>query len=884
MSGAAVKVARNISSATVETMIAISHGLTSSDKGANLKSIPLSNIESYLTKHTDCYEQRLPISRPIIDIDGEADGDMSIDDFESLCCIIEVALRGADLPPHVLMTSNKYQALKDPRSNERINKLSFRIHFTETAGSYAANKAWIKKNILSIIQDLLKEQCEINLLIKSEAERADAYPATYLEWDDSIYCKGKLRCVNSSKWANDLRPLTICSDNTILDTLSSYVPNGCEMLSEPVVEAVEAVLQTPPMEPSPRVEVCESASTASTDDNAALLTDILNNVGAHRRNDFTYWIQAGIICFNEGNHFKVWDDWSKKSPKYDGSTVRMWAGFRKSALSIATLWFWLKQDNKEVFSEMRSKQMCFEKLIGDPNDHGPIAQYFYSIHSLDYLYCPHTKWWYMNNQNVWINSNKEAPPGLTLAMNRLFTAERIAYESTLAKRKAAANESNNDSEIKRLDGLSKKSNEFVGKTTGRASTILSSIIHFLKDFYAESTLLMLQTLNAQNVPQIMNAKLNLFAFNNKVVDLDTGASRRIEPRDYVSFTTGYDMPEASNATLRSTMIRKLNTIWEDDVMFKYVMSILSTCLSGVRRLEEFYILTGEGGNGKGALTDLLKNVFGTYFGTMDHQVLTQRDESADRANPSIYNLYGRRYVNSTEPDAGIKLREDKIKKLTGGDELIGRQLFGNPITFKPQFGLFLQCNNIPKLSGLTKGIVRRLRIIPFPFNFVEQPTPGTNERKADFNLKTEMCVSQEWRNEFVLYLLDIYAEIQRNQFVIPRPKQVGDATDTYLSSNNQIGEWFKANYIKDATADTQGRPLHFLRTKPLLDAFKLHIENHRLTDAEFCNMLKFNSLDPIKTDYRVGGVVQSRNVMCLVGYREMTEEDRAVRVLEAAKE
>ena len=863
-------------------MISISHGLTSSDKGANLKSIPITDIETYLAAHNDCYEQRIPLSRPIVDIDGEADKDMSPEDFETLCCTIEVALNMAELPPCVLMTSNKFYALKDQKG-ARINKLSFRIHFTEMAGSYAANKAWVKSTVLPVIQTALLEN-GMTLLIKSVAERESTYPATYLEWDDSIYCKGKLRCVGSSKWANDIRPLTICGDNTVLDTLSSYVPEGCTILPEPVVEAVEAVLQTPPKGATPTVKPCETASTASTDDTEALLTLLLDNVSPSRYNDFTYWIQAGIICYNEGNNFKVWDEWSKKSPKYDGSTVRMWAGFRKTALGMATLWWWLKQDNPEAFKELRSKRNCFEKLIHDPNDHGPIAQYFYSVYSLEYLYCPHTKWWYMNNQSVWINCEKAVPPGLTLAMNRLFTAERISYEGELAKRKGAANERGDDSEIKRLDGLSKKSAEFVGKTTGRASTILSSIIHFLRDFYAESTLSMLQTLNAQSVPQIMNSKLNLFAFNNRVVDLDTGVSRAISPRDYISFTTGYDMPERSDPRVRATMMCKLKTIWEDDVMFNYFIAILATCLSGKRRLEEMYILTGEGGNGKGAITDLLINVFGAYFGTMDHQVLTQRDESADRANPSIYNLYGRRYVNSTEPDAGIKLREDKIKKLTGGDELIGRQLFGNPITFKPQFGLFLQCNFIPKMSGLSKGIVRRLRIIPFPFNFVEHPTPGTNERKADFQLKTELCISNEWRDEFVLYLLETYAAVQRNNFVIPRPKKVQDATDEYLSSNNQIGEWFKSNYIKDSSTDSNGRALHYLRTKDLLEAARCETENHKLTDAELNDRLRYNNLHPVKTDYRIGGVIQTRNVSCIVGYRAMTDEDRAARVLEAAKD
>ena len=863
----------------MEDTIPITHGLLATDK--DIVNIPISQIEEYLSSHNDCYEQRRgKVLRAYMDIDGQAADDMSIDDFETLCCMVEVALTSADLPPRVIMTSNKYQAF-DLHKKQPIkkNKLSFRIHFTEAAGSFSAIKHYVGTHIYPIISKALAD-CDINLLISSKAKE---YPPTYLEWDDRIYCAGKLRCVGSSKYAADIRPLNIVSDNGngILDSLINYIPDHtCEALPEPV-EAVEAKTQVSRKESVAPTESCKSASTASTaelDEKKAVIIELLNGISDKRFTDYTFWIQAGMICFNEDMPLEVWDNWSRKASNYDGSCARMWAGFRKSALTISTLWLWLKEDNRDLFRELCAKRTDFEKLVRDPGNHCPIAQHFYAAYSLDYLYCPDTKWWYMNNHRVWINCGKDTPPGLTLSMNRLFTAERITFEGVLAKRKEAAVAAGNQTLLEELDQLSKKIPAFVSHTIGKASTILCSIIHFLKDYYAESTLLMLQRNTVKCVPALMNAKLNLFAFNNAVVDLDTGKSRPIEARDYISFTTGYDMPLASNPKIRSTMITKLKTIWESDDMFDYVMRIIATCLSGARRLEEFYVLTGEGGNGKGMLTELIERIFGAYFGTMDQTVLTTRDESADRASPSIFNLYGRRYVNTTEPDAGIKLREDKIKKLTGGDNLVGRQLYGNPITFKPQFGLFLQCNNIPKMSGLTRGIVRRLRIIPFPFNFVENPIPNTNERKADFALKTEMCVSEEWRNEFILYMLDIYQQIRNMGFEIPRPTLVSKATDEYLDANNIIGAWFKDNYVKDIETDKAGKSLHMLRTGDVLRRFKEeHNEQRNINDIEFRAGLKFNNIDSIKTDFRIGGVVQSRNVMCIVGYREITDDDRAQR-------
>jgi hypothetical protein len=77
------------------------------------------------------------------------------------------------------------------------------------------------------------------------------------------------------------------------------------------------------------------------------------------------------------------------------------------------------------------------------------------------------------------------------------------------------------------------------------------------------------------------------------------------------------------------------------------------------------------------------------------------------------------------------------------------------VSFVPQFGLFLQCNDIPALATIDGGIMRRMKVVPFPFQFVDEPTKP-HQKQKDINFKTKIMSSDLWRSEFMLMLLGTY--------------------------------------------------------------------------------------------------------------------------------
>ena len=97
----------------------------------------------------------------------------------------------------------------------------------------------------------------------------------------------------------------------------------------------------------------------------------------------------------------------------------------------------------------------------------------------------------------------------------------------------------------------------------------------------------------------------------------------------------------------------------------------------------------------------------------------------------------------------------KIKEITGGDEISARALYGNPITYRPQFSLFVQMNDEPELSKIDGGIARRIRKVEFPFVFKMNPVLD-HERQANTDIKERKVRSIEWRNEFILMLIETF--------------------------------------------------------------------------------------------------------------------------------
>lgn len=580
----------------------------------------------------------------------------------------------------------------------------------------------------------------------------------------------------------------------------------------------------------------------SDNTDSQILINIIENLGEYRWNNYNDFINIGMICFNEGLSLEVWENYSKIGIKNKpGDCAKHWKGFKKGNLTQSTLWRMLKEDNIDKFNELRKDRKDFFKIVENDN-HAEIALYFFNMKPNNYLYEHKTGWFILQADNLWKEFDYNAIPATMLTdIYRTLNAERLDYDKILISKlqninsDTSINEEDRKEETEKIENKRKKLVSF-GKNIG-IKHIGEGIIAYLKSYYAEHTQKIIKDAEVSSIRNIMNENRHLFACNNAVYDLHNDLWRDIHPTDYISIHCGFPKPK-SNPIVKEAIRKMLHSIWENEAMTDYFMKIIASCLSGTRNFEEFYILTGAGRNGKGMIVELIQRVFGNYFHHIANEVLTTKPDRQNTPNPDMAKAVGKRFLETTEPESNAKIMEGTMKAYTGGDPITARDLYGSTITYKPQFGLFLQANNIPKLSSLSRASIDRLRLIPFPLRFVSNPVLD-NERLVNPELKNVLCISNEWRDEFLLLLIDYYKLIKGQKFIQP-PKEVNDKTNEYVADMNKVGRWFEEHYEKTNEKDNSGYSLYIF-CRDVYNHYKSDT-GFQITEKDFKAHMEFNDI------------------------------------------
>ncbi len=126
-----------------------------------------------------------------------------------------------------------------------------------------------------------------------------------------------------------------------------------------------------------------------------------------------------------------------------------------------------------------------------------------------------------------------------------------------------------------------------------------------------------------------------------------------------------------------------------------------------------------------------------------------------------------------------------MKELSGGDRILVRGLFKDPIEFRPQFKMILTCNELPEVQSDDGGTWRRIRVIRFMSKFVENPNP---EVKTEFPIDMELSEKFDlWADMFVSMLIHHHKEFDPKKMV--EPMEVRIATEGYKQNNDIIGQY-----------------------------------------------------------------------------------------------
>ncbi|KHQ51239.1 DNA primase family protein [Mameliella alba] len=222
-------------------------------------------------------------------------------------------------------------------------------------------------------------------------------------------------------------------------------------------------------------------------------------------------------------------------------------------------------------------------------------------------------------------------------------------------------------------------------------------------------------------------------------------------------------------------------------------------------VQKFLYCYGMGANGKSLLTNLMRRMMGDYATMVRIESLTGKNrKSGSDATPDLMRLIGARAAITNEPEEGERLQEQKVKEMTGGDEMLVRNLHSDFVAFTPYFKLAFTGNHKLEIRGTDDGIWRRPLLCPFD---VQIPEGERDEKLGDALFSEERSGILNW---MIAGLLD-YLEGG-----LQEPAQVVQATEDYRKDSDPLGDFLATGCEIDGGGD-------FLPARELVEACYLYL-------------------------------------------------------------
>ncbi len=312
---------------------------------------------------------------------------------------------------------------------------------------------------------------------------------------------------------------------------------------------------------------------------------------------------------------------------------------------------------------------------------------------------------------------------------------------------------------------------------------------FKKTLVDECAELFLQ--RKENFYEKLDEQKDLIGFANGVYDLTNKRFREGLPGDFITKSVGYDYVPKSIPEIRAHLEELFASVMPNVQMKDYLLDTLAYSIHGDKKLEQLFFWIGSGANGKGLVGALCDVTFGQYFYAPHVSIYTSKKGATGSSTSEIALIKGKRLLISTEAESDEKFQIGFLKLLSSGrDKLQARPLYKDPIEFTPQGTVVIQMNNLPSLSDYDGRMQRRLRIIKFPYKFVENPNPDIPfQKKIDMNLKNKICDDIRYRQEFMLMLIERYHKFAERGFTLDAPQEVLEETAEYMGENNIIGKF-----------------------------------------------------------------------------------------------
>ena len=228
------------------------------------------------------------------------------------------------------------------------------------------------------------------------------------------------------------------------------------------------------------------------------------------------------------------------------------------------------------------------------------------------------------------------------------------------------------------------------------------------------------------LPTDLDTHPDLLNFLNGTVDLRTGTIREHRREDFITKIVQHAYnPDAQCPTFMDFLARITRN---HPGLVGYLQKALGYSLTGHTIEKAVFLLHGRGNNGKSTLLSTFLKLLEEYAVLLQIDTLMVRQES-NNTQADLADLFGTRFVQTSETEEGQRLAEGKLKRITQGmGKIKAVRKYENPFTFLETHKLWIDANHLPAVRGTDDAIWNRLH--PIPFDVVIPPEEQDKELPA----------------------------------------------------------------------------------------------------------------------------------------------------------
>lgn len=305
-------------------------------------------------------------------------------------------------------------------------------------------------------------------------------------------------------------------------------------------------------------------------------------------------------------------------------------------------------------------------------------------------------------------------------------------------------------------------------------------------------------------PDQWDAYDHLLNVANGVIDLRTTELTEHNPDLMFTSCIQTAFNPYADVTLITSYLLDLGLSWK---VIDYLQMAAGYTLTGYTIEECLFYLFGPTRSGKGTFCSALIELLGRPLAAeIDFNTLTgSQIQNADAQNFALAPLKPCRLVVSSESSKYQALNEEKVKRITGGDQIHCAFKGKTHFNYRPKFKIWLASNHKPKADVDDDAIWgSRIKIITFPKSFLG------NENKG---LKKQLTQNPAYQEALLLWAVQGAYKWYNSETGLVVPQEVKDATAKARHELDYVQQWIDENltvldkakvHITSTTATAKG--------------------------------------------------------------------------------